>query len=289
MTNLRNKVSLHTILAIVLLCGKLSATTVVFVITPEGIIIGADSKGMGENFGGFPASSAGLIKKTAVIKDRIIVATVNLDKASIYGSHGAKLILDYDFAKWISDIEKKCAENVSVSTLANIIETEGGKTFDKLNPALSTGAFTGQNPPDPFVDYYIAGYENRMPVVLRVYFSIDNVRGRMKFPVRETIHPYPKGKPDRDFFVVGAGQNFVTAELAKGKGRTYEEFKAMVPAELFKVLAGDPLTMSEAINFCLATLRFEHKHNSERVAPPYVIKVIPTLAMGGIREMSYSR
>jgi hypothetical protein len=259
------------------------STTIVCLVSSNGIFVGTDSKTTAVEDIKHPGRR---VDKTAIVKHRIMVATVNLGAFDLWRYDSSK-VFNYDFAKWIAGIEKKAPADIPVSSLTSLIESEASNTFDQLNWWLDRGAFDRQHPPDPLIEYVIAGYEAGNPTINRLDLCIDWNLRRVEPPVVAAVHPRHDDGIDKNLHVFG--WNEVVNVIKDGKGDSYKEIAEMIPNELPKLVAGKDLSFSEARDACLALLRWEHNHHEALVGPPYVIIIIPPAGMGGVTQQTYPK
>src|SRR5258708_3065512 len=122
-------IRLRIAVMILLLPCHLMATTVVYVVSAHGIVIGADSKLVGVSLGGNVPVTPLDFGKTAVVQGRIVVASIGIDFADVWGKKENKVVFSYNFQTWVAGIEKQCPRAVSVSALTRLIKTETENTF----------------------------------------------------------------------------------------------------------------------------------------------------------------
>jgi hypothetical protein len=257
---------------ILLVCSFCHATTVAFVVTPYGILVGTDS--------GNTDRSQRRINKAIIIQRRLVVTSVgaaDIDFDSFY----------YHFIEWIAAVEKKCPKNVSVSALTSLLEVESRATFKDFDRIIASGALDRKKTPYFFIQYFVTGYQSGIPTMTTVYFKIDWKKRRLTGPVVEEIYPSHNSRVDFGFF--GGGYNEVFSELQDRKSDAYKEMLALIPNELPKLLSQQNLSLSEGTNACLAAMRYEAKHHKPLVAPPYVMTTIPPLGMGTTTQTTYPR
>src|ERR1700720_2193221 len=92
-------------LLVLFFCLPVSATCVLVLITPEGIVVAADSKVLRVDLGEYSAPPEGPATKIHVIDNRIAVGDVGLGSVLLTTKDGRPLF-SYDPASWFSGIEK---------------------------------------------------------------------------------------------------------------------------------------------------------------------------------------
>jgi hypothetical protein len=135
------------------------------VLTPQGIIAGADGKGMKINYQSPTMQSAagGVVRKILLMQNRMVLASSGLENA------GTGTTAIYDFVAWSKSIDHSLPANTSVTRLSEIIERNVAETFDGFDILLKTGRFTREQAPRPgdtLVNYLVAGYESGAPLIL---------------------------------------------------------------------------------------------------------------------------
>ncbi len=118
------------------------------------------------------------VRKAVVIKNRLVLATVNASSLNLFSDYGRQRVFSYDFTQWTAKIEKKCSRNVSVSTLTTIVESESRTAFKGFDQFFTVGAFDRNKASDRFIEYFVVGYEAGVPTINRVYFHIKARLGR---------------------------------------------------------------------------------------------------------------
>jgi hypothetical protein len=268
-------IRLRIAIVVLLLHCNLMATTVVYVVAPEGIVIGADSKLVGTSLGGNMSEPLPGVRKIAVIQNRLVVASVGIDVAEVWGKKENRIVFSYNFQTWIARIEKTCPHDVSVSAVTQLIKSESEKTFKDAaqffvnDPARLRGEDVG-------IEYLVAGYENRSPVVNYVHFKFDWNNMRLNGPIVERTYPGDK--------VLVFGKREITDSMGDPKSQPYKELLSVIPNELPKIVADQSLNRNEAVASCIAVLKYETKHNEATVGPPYIITVISPF---GLSQKTY--
>lgn len=228
-------------------------------------------------------------RKAIIIQDRVVLATVGIsnlngemDEVQPGTNKTKKIVFSYNLAPWMKDIQNKCPKNVTVSALTQIVEETSRNTFKDFDAAVARWVVAHTKVvPNPFVEYFVIGYESGTAIVNHVYFKIDLRNSGLKGPIFESIS-YAKN----DFLVFGKDR--VLLAKRDQKSDTYKDLLALIPTELPKALAKQDLSISEATNVCLGVLRFEAKYEGETVAPPYVIITIPPIGMGSAYSRTYA-
>ena len=217
----------------------MTASTVVFVISREAIFVGADSASIiSSPFRDAASESGPRVLKTTVVQDRIVVAAVGTEGMNITDRKN-RPVFSYDFTTWMMNIKKKSPVNVSVTSLAHLIEVESGVTFKDFSKCISSGwARNRKQTPDPYIDYIVIGYEAGVPTAIAVYFRINWENLRLEGPFIKPTHLGDKFRIDNNIFA--AGQADILTDLNNGKREAYQQLAALIPKELPKLLALQP-------------------------------------------------
>jgi hypothetical protein len=100
--------------------GAFKIHEVAIIITPEGIVVGADGRTT-ITTGTQRTPGTDRAGKLAVIQKRLVIASVGLERA------GDGTV--YDFSSWLSRIEQALPVNVAVDEFASVIERESAHTL----------------------------------------------------------------------------------------------------------------------------------------------------------------
>jgi len=271
------------LVAMLLLASYCHATTVVVVITPQAIYVGAD----GKHTSGGPIAHSRPITKAVIFQKRLIVACLGICRMSLPSERTNKADV-FDFTEWIGDVEKKAPANVSVSDLTSLLERESSVTFNdfKVEDFIGAGAFDGQRPQKNFVDFVVLGYDAGVPTVNRVKYEIDWSKRRLILRILND-HPRPDTGRDFDFFILGESVTLVN-DVKNRESNTYKELVALVPNVVPKLAAMQPLSHDEATSLCLAVLKIQTKH-LKNIGPPYSITITVPLGAGEATQVIFPK
>ena len=256
-------------------------TTILYVITPQGIVMSADSKQVDSTTG---ASSQSI--KLVLLQDRIAVATAWLTRIADVRvedrATGRIHAFDYEFETWIRAIEQRLPTNITVTRFAEIIENESAQTFRDFNILVQAGQLRkDESRGDNLVRYYIAGYEDRIPHVYQIEFKIDWERQSVIGPVRTLLHP--KDGQDITFGFNAGGVHTAIDQILKREDEAYEKAIQLVPNELGKLLTRQDFTLAEAVQLSRSFIKIEAEANPDKVGLP--IRIV-TLPWNGIGELA---
>jgi hypothetical protein len=173
------------------------STTVAIIITPEGIVVGADGRPIVTS-GTQRTPGTDSARKLAVVQKRLVIASVGLERA------GDGTL--YDFASWLSRIEQALPVNVAVDEFASAIERESARTLAGSDAILKNGILTKTHSladSTPLVDYVIAGYKNNTPMVFVIHFYVDWERQTLIGPKTIWLHPSPTARENFAIYSLG--------------------------------------------------------------------------------------
>src|SRR6202171_1384310 len=218
-----------------LACVPLKSTTVAMVITPNGIVIGADGRTikLGGNQRKPGTDSA---KKLAVIQNRLVIASLGLQRP------GNGAVMPYDFTSWLSRIEQRLMNSHPSSKERVHVHLLG---FDVI---LKGGTMTRTDPLEdsyPLVDYVIAGYKDKRPMVLVIHFYVDWERQTLIGPKRISMHP-AQGASRDSFGMYSFGFNWAISNLTNPNSYAYRQAVALAPLETKTLLAYEDLSIEQA-------------------------------------------
>jgi hypothetical protein len=261
------------IMVIWLMVPRAQATIILFIFTPQGIVIGADSKIRPP--GGELTSSRRAAKKLVVLQDRVAVASMSLTgfHLNMVGPLAGQVhTFDYKFESWISSIEKKLPPNVHVSQLAEIVANESKSMLDEFNNLMKSGMVNKEDfPTNIFANFFAVGYENDFVRLYEIDYLIDWEAKKITGPVSKLWTP---GDAVWGKFVPPGITT--TGEVLKGSGKLYDEAEGLDPVGIHKLVEDrEPLTILEAIDAVRVLMKIEAEYVPQAVGPPYVLVTIP--------------
>ena len=277
------------LLLVVFSCLPASGTTVLVILTPEGIVIAADSKIVSKDFGGYSASPEGPANKIIVVRDRIAVGNIGFLSQHIETMDDRPLF-DYDPASWLKGIEQKTSPDISVSEFIDTLGSEARTEFSHLNDLIRDPAFKEKESycESQGVQYLVAGFESGIAVVEEVNFTIDEKSCQITGPFVQPIFPSPDTlRFDFGFHPASMGYEDAAADVVYGKtwSKGYRSIGFESPMELWMLLAKRDLSLDQASTLLHAILRAQNKYTPAAVGPPYT--VVRLLKDGTLNRLSY--
>jgi hypothetical protein len=263
------------VLVSLFLCLSVSATTVLVVLTPEGIVVAADSHIVSVDIGGYSAPPEGPATKIFVLHDRIAVGTVGFGPQLLTTLDG-KPLFSYDPASWLSEIERKTSRDISVRRMVDVIESESHSTFSRLNYLIQSGVLKKEQVPElkqgAVGQYIVCGFDSGIAVVEEVNFKVDWENVQLVGPIVQPIFPSSSTRRfDFGFHAASGGYTQAVDDVLRWKTDS-EGFRSVVSeafVELFTLHGEKDLTLDQASTLLHAILRAQNKYTPGSVGPPY--------------------
>jgi hypothetical protein len=265
-----------------------AATTVVYVVTPTGVVIGAD--GLLFPPAGLPAGADGLqlpgatVTKIFLLKKHLVVASLS---SELQKSPDLTATL-YDFQTWIKDTDKQTDAEISVTGLTEFIKNQMRTTFAYEIYWFETSKVTREQAPS-FIDsrivhYIIAGYEKGVPVAYSLTLDLNwethFVDGPFQLPFKGSIDH----KHDLSYCLFVGQQVGISRIFVEGT-KEQKEYLARIPVESRILNRGksESLTLKQASNVARALLGIEAEANPRFVGFPITVVTIPKVGNGWVR------
>src|SRR5713101_6735324 len=146
-------------------------TAVVVVVTPSGIVIGADGKTVTPpKCGTTDPEKFSTALKVILLKKKIVLSDIGFEQVKDEDT-GSVL---YDFPTWATYVDQKLEPGATVSGLVPIIEnqipTTLMSTFHELDRSACVWEHGGFMDGKVAVQYVLVGYESGAPMVYSIYF-----------------------------------------------------------------------------------------------------------------------
>jgi hypothetical protein len=260
----------------ILICACFSsraiATTVVFVVTPAGMVVGADGKAVPD----------GTAVKIFLLKKRLIVADIYAEAAKT--GDGATTL--YDFPVWIKQVDHSTSSKLSVNEMTEIIKDQMASTFAFAIDAIKRGEMTKEKAITSGVDtylvqYVVAGYENGIPTVYSLTLMPDWNTKSVNGPFKVLLNPEEGQNTNSRMFWRGQGVGL--KQIPTADSNEQKEFGARIPLEFQLLRSGKDLTLNQASKVARALLGIEAKVNPKVVGFPITVVTIPKIGHGSVR------
>jgi hypothetical protein len=257
-----------SILVVCLLVPAARATIILFIFTPQGIIVGADSKSRSP-----AAGTSHEAFKVLALQNRIAVASMGLTDFHLNIQNritGQTHSFAYEFQPWIVNIEKTLPPDIEVSQLAEIVANRSKAMLGEFNGLMKSGQVKREDfPTSTLANFFVAGYEKNLVRIYEIDYFID-------WDARSVTGPVSKLLANAEWgFVVPAGIT-TTSEVLKGSGKSYDEAMEFDPIAIRKLVKNEePLTLVEAANAIRILMKIEAERVPQAVGPPYRLVIIP--------------
>jgi hypothetical protein len=267
---LRAQVVLYALVA--LLCVPACfATTVIFVVTRSGILIGVDGKI--KAVCAVPSApcidDSAPITKAFIVQKRFAVAALGLLKADIMDADGRPLFM-YDFQTWLEQIEDHLFPAVTVSELSRIVKDEYKKPLVGLERAIRDRMITHDDP-NLTPRYIVVGYESGVANAYSIKADVDFRHHLLRNPVLAHLFPVPGERVDYGLRILGhnsALNDFCdpASPISRQVSRRFRK--------LTRFCSGHDLSLTEARNLIVQLLIVQAEYDPDRVTPPYRVITI---------------
>ena len=259
---------LTVIFLLLVIRNNARGTTVVIAVTPDGIVMGADSKG----------TPSGTVLKIVLLKGKYILASLYAENAKAKSSG----IMVYDFPVWAKQIEHDSHGINSLTALTEFISHQMLIALAQPIKWIETGDMTKSDAARSGVDsilvqYIIAGYENGVPIVYSLCLIPDwdakVVNGPFKVQLREV-----NGQKSNSF-IHYEGQRVSLDRISTTDSNEQKEFFHRVPIEAQALRSHKDLTIKQATHVVRAMLGMEAKVNPSYVGFPLTLVTVPRRGM----------
>jgi hypothetical protein len=252
-----------------LFCTHCWGTTAIVLITPQRIIVGTDRLGLQRTARG-AFKKREILTKTVLVKGRFSVSCVHLEQ--LLTDSG---VSTYTFVGMMNAIDSQLGHDARIPKLVSLIETESAHTFRDAIPVerlMQNGTIKRSESFDKFLEeYVVAGYDNGIPTIIRIYYAFDWNSYKLIGPLRQIEFPKAE-RADTYFYAIGG-----TAGLSGIQHNPYS-------AEFTKFLSGGPITSIEGIKIMRSLIAIETKAEPSKVGLGATVVAVPRDGYGTIRE-----
>jgi hypothetical protein len=264
--------SLSILLAFLISPIPSSATTIILLITTNGIVMSTDSKKVGSfvHDGVFSQTGESTTRKFTVVQDRILVASdghLDIKTGSIH----------YNFLAWMENLKAGLRKDISVDDLTSTIETESARMFRDFDIApLKHKASTETCV--PFTEYIIAGYQNGAPRAYVIKFHLDWSENKLINPPPilldsgdQRYGPGVGNVRSYSFGVYGA-----VTDVGNKRSYSYKQAMIHAPKALAAIIEHREISIDEAITLTRTLVQIEESTNPNEVGGSiHTVKVLP--------------
>jgi hypothetical protein len=254
------------------LCGRICmATTVILVITPAGIVVGADGKvnAVCTDRNDDCIDDNARIPKVFLVQGRFAIASMGLLRADVLDTHDKPLFL-YDFPQWVQYIQRQLPPKGQLSDLAKMVRDKYKPALFGLERALGDGIIA-EHSADATPSYIVIGYQSGAAYAYSIQASIDWDHRSVRTPVMTRVFPGTIDRVDSGLRIMGrkSALGGFCDPVSSAHKQISERFH-----NLSRFCAGHHLSLSEAKSLILALLTLQAEHDPERVSPPFRLLTI---------------
>jgi hypothetical protein len=263
---MKNKL-LFTLLALLLTSPRRSqGTAIIIIVTPTGIVIGADGKQTQ-----MVCDPCGPMSPTTKV---FLMRGIALAGGGF--THASKGdITIYDFPEWAARIKENLPANITVGGLAHVVERESAKAFGGFDVLLKKAYIKREDWGTTLVAYYVVGYERAIPTIYEIRMDIDWDHQRLIGPLLRLMHPGDPGEGSReDWGVYIHGSTLSINHFFDRQSDAYKKAVAKAPVEVNTLLAQKDLTVLQAKKLIGILLQIETDANPTKVGPPFLVTTI---------------
>jgi len=257
-------------------CTGVRATTIVAIITTEGIIFAADGVASVRGADGV-WSAVGVAQKVLIVQHRFAFASFGY--ASAPGPQIGPGRYVYDFPGFADRLNRTVPVGVDVFEFADAVESN--TRFDLPNffdPLIRAGQILKENvgPSGILIGYLVCGYENGIATIVRIVYSVDWDMKRVLGPFR--TKPISVEKPDGTLTLFCDAMCNAVRAIGKGEGFSYNAAHKIAPKEVEALAHKAQLTslsIEQSIRVARVLLEMETIANKNRVGLPVSVVTIP--------------
>jgi hypothetical protein len=272
------KLSIGVVILLFAFPPRLAATTVVVIVTKNGMVISSDSK-TGLSGGDNQITGSIAQDKFAILQQRIVVAAVGTSGFS--DAH-----FEFDFLKWMEKIRSKLPYDASVDDVSVLIEKESSVAFSGFgfDTYLKSGVLTDEYRTEPctmLTQFVIFGYQHGKPRIYTVQFDIDWNKKALIGPTR-SLNAYTG---TGDFQIVRFGAQEALMDITVPNSYAHRVAMELCPDVITKIDARRQLpSLDDTLVLSRAMVQVEENTNPSLVGGP--IKSVKILPDGHAEEVS---
>lgn len=263
-------------------CG---GTSILAIVTANGIVIGADGRVRSFSSSSCDAvSKSGTTLKIFPLKHKIALAS---DGVAVISSKNHKHTL-YRLPVWVDFIDHNTRGNITVSELARIVEEEGSRKLSDAVKEIQPPTCPGEKKPilysQHMVEYVIAGYERDIPSIYSVKLNIDWEKHTIT-PVRVLVEPPNRERIDNRW--VPFAHLLGLIRVCQAESNLYKIATSRFPGlrDTFCAQEFRSLTLEKASDVVRAMLEMQSEDTPNNVGFPLTVITIPK--RGKIKTKSY--
>lgn len=271
-----------TLVLILIACWSIQAhaTTVIAIVSDQGISVAADSKEV--LLGAYRGGQRETVK-SFIIQDRIVIASLGYS-ANKWADPAGGVVIDYEFGAWLRGIQASLPANVSFDDFTGIVKEEVRKMNPKWQALVSAGKMPHKHYGDIFeslIQYVIAGYQGGVPKLASIEFYIDWDKNQVLGPYQVPLSPRgPIAKRSYTYFF---GVTEVAFEAPNPQSYGYKQAMALCPKAFGDLMGRREVPLNESNALAQALVEIEEQTNPNMVGGKVrVVEIAPT---GKAREV----
>ncbi len=253
----------HPTLIGLLVCSRICvATTVVAIVSPQGIIVASNSGATKHTETFVPLGKESAIKFFTIQKHLIVAELGTSNFSSV--EDGKRY--DYHFIEWMTKLQESLPPDVAPDAAADKIAAEAAVTFAPFDQELRSGRMKQGNLQEKFkvlVEYVILGYSKGEPRIYVVQLYLDWDGNKVLEPKSFLLHPGP-GVSGRGYAFYGFGITGALDDISNTSSYARRQVARQCPD--FEVLSkGNDISLDSLTNIARAEVRVQEKTNPSRV------------------------
>lgn len=267
---------------LILLCTRCFCTSAAFLFAPRQIVAGTDRLTSDLSSTG-KLTNRETATKIVLLRGRFIVACIGLER--IKADQG---VIAYDFPRWIRNIESQITSDTSILQLVGVIEKESSRTLTDTVPIekmMRSGAIKHSESTDRLlVQFLVAGFDNRIPTLIQVYYEFDWQGNRLIGPTRKIEFPL-------DGSYIGlftAGKTAALQNITDPNSYAYKRMRILAPTAFPKMLAMREVLPKEGVRAIRVLMDIEAEVEPAYVGNGSTVIFLPISGNGSVTEYQSS-
>jgi hypothetical protein len=259
------------------------ATTLVDIVTPQGIVCGADSRIITADLGG-----VGTLEKTPteqkvfLVGQRFCISAQGLTGIDhTYLRQGwipARILFKVD--EFVSILEKGVKTNTTLAQLVDMVEAETAADFAGFDGLIelnrldfSIYGLKAIFPDNRVIEFLIGGYDqSNRPVIISLHFDINWRTERLEHSI-EVVPVFPPKI---------SGFQRIIRDFWKQNSLGYSRMAPLAPEAMATLTAGNFPSLEPTILLVHMLLKAEADNTPDYVYPPFVLVIVPLHGEGKV-------
>lgn len=255
----------------------LNATTIVVVVSGNGVVVSSDSLTTSHDLKDLSAGREKFQDKFVVLHNRIVVGSVGL----AYIDNPA---FKFDFLTWMHSLETKLPDNVSVDDVERVIEKESPTAFGTFySDNLRNNAVERKSPDfdcEDVAEFVIAGYQQGVPTVYKVKFDIDWNTQSFVGPTKIAVYAQSANAATYEIRTFGVGQ--AITDILNRNSYAHQQALRCSRKAMTKIDGKIPPSLDETAALSRVLVQVEENTNPDSVGG--AIRTVEILPDGRTKE-----